>query len=224
MNLSLIKQFLLNNDRINKLCAAFYRIAGRNKVRKRGNSIVYNNTYLSRSTINICGKNNQIIFNGTNYLKGCTFYIRGNHNRIVMGDKVCGYDAAFIIEDSGGVIEIGYKTLFAGKIEVACTEGATISIGSDCLFSSDIDIRNGDSHSVLDENGKRINQAQDIVIEDHVWVGHRAIVLKGSVIGSGCVIGAGAVVTKKFKNANQAIGGNPARVIKEDISWKHERL
>lgn len=197
---------------------------GGNKVKKKGNSVVYNNTYLSRCTISISGKNNQIIFNGTNYLKRCKFYITGNNNRIVIDDKVCGYDATFIIEDSGGTIEVGYKTLFTGKAEVACTEGAAISIGEECLFSSDVDIRNGDSHSIFDENGERINKAENIIIGDNVWIGYRTIVLKGAVIRCNSVVGAGAVVTRKFNSSNIAIGGNPAKVIKEHIHWEHERL
>lgn len=197
---------------------------GWNKVKKRGNSVVYNNTYLSRCTISISEQNNQIIFNGTNYFKRCRFCITGNNNCIVIGDKVCGYDATLIIEDSKGTIEVGYKTLFTGKIEVACTKGAAITIGQECLFSSDVDIRNGDSHSIFNENGKRINKAEDIIIGDNVWIGHRVIVLKGAVIACDSVIGAGAVVTRKFTNPNVVIGGNPAKIIKEHVRWEHERL
>lgn len=222
MNLSTIKRFLLENKHINKICAALYRMEG-NKVKKRGNSVVYNNTYLSRCTISISGQNNQIIFNGTNYFKRCKFYITGNNNRIVIGDKVCGYDATFIIEDSNGTIEVGYKTLFTGKIEVACTEGAAITIGQECLFSSDVDIRNGDSHSILDENGERINQAEDIGIGNHVWIGHRAMILKGAVIREHSVIGAGAIVTRAFDEPNIVLAGSPARIVKEKITWNHER-
>ena len=37
---------------------------------------------------------------------------------------------------------------------------------------------------------------QDIVIEDDVWIGTKAVILKGVRIGRGSVIGAGAVVTR----------------------------
>ena len=224
MMLSRVKQVLLGNERINKLCASLCRIFGWNRIKTRGNSVVYNNTYLTHCAIRVRGKNNQIIFNGTNYFNKCKFYITGDHNCIIIGDKVCGYDVTFIIEDSSGKVTIGDKTLFTGKIEIACTEGATISIGKECLFSSEIDIRNGDSHSIFDKNGNRINKAEDICIGDHVWVGHRALMLKGSVIGCDSVIGSGAVVTRKFAQNNVAIGGNPAKIIKEYIHWEHERL
>ena len=224
MNLSIVKKLLLRSERINKVCAFLSRFGGWNSIKTRGNSVVYNNTYLTNCTIRMSGENNRIVFNGTNYFKRCKFYITGNNNQIIIEDKVCGYDATFIIEDSNGSIEVGYKTLFTGKIEIASTEGADISIGEQCLFSSEIDIRNGDSHSIFDQNGSRINKAEDICIGDHVWVGHRALILKGSVIGANSVIGAGAVVTRRFNQNNVAIGGNPARLLKEHIHWEHKRL
>ena len=47
---------------------------------------------------------------------------------------------------------------------------------------------------------------------------------EGAVIFGDSVIGAGAVVTRKYTNPNMAIGGNPAKIIKEHIRWEHERL
>ena len=223
MNISKIKSFLLKNSKINKFCAYLVRMSGWNKVSKRGNCVVYNNTYLKSCAISINGQGNKIIFNGTNYFERCRFYITGNNNCIIIGDKVCGYDATFVIEDYNGKIEVGYKTLFAGKINLACTEGAKISIGEGCLFSSDIDIRTGDSHSIYNESGERINEAKDVIIGDEVWVAHRAMILKGAVVQAHSVVGAGAIVTKEFKTSNVVIAGSPAQIVKENIVWKHER-
>lgn len=46
-----------------------------------------------------------------------------------------------------------------------------------------------------------------------VWIGLKAIVLPGVVIGNGAVVGAGAVVTKDVP-AYAVVAGNPARVVK----------
>ena len=54
--------------------------------------------------------------------------------------------------------------------------------------------------------------AEAVVIEDDVWVGHGAVILKGIRIGSGSIIAAGAVVTRDVP-ANMIVGGVPARVI-----------
>jgi acetyltransferase-like isoleucine patch superfamily enzyme len=52
-----------------------------------------------------------------------------------------------------------------------------------------------------------------IVIEDCVWLGRYAMILKGVRIGRGSIVAAGAVVTKSAPPFS-VIAGNPARVVK----------
>ena len=58
-----------------------------------------------------------------------------------------------------------------------------------------------------------------IVIGDHVWIGVNATILKGVRIGSGAVIAAGAVVVRDVA-PNSLVGGVPARVLKENVTWR----
>ncbi|WP_433956069.1 acyltransferase [Janibacter indicus] len=51
-----------------------------------------------------------------------------------------------------------------------------------------------------------------IHVEDDVWVGAGAIVLKGVTIGTGAVVAAGSVVTKSV-DEYAIVAGVPARVI-----------
>lgn len=51
-----------------------------------------------------------------------------------------------------------------------------------------------------------------VVIEDDVWIGCNATILKGVKIGKGAIIAAGAVVTKNV-DAFSIVGGVPARFI-----------
>ena len=53
----------------------------------------------------------------------------------------------------------------------------------------------------------------DIIIEDDVWIGYRAIIMSGVHIGQGAVIAAGAVITKDVP-PYAIVGGVPAKVIK----------
>jgi maltose O-acetyltransferase len=50
------------------------------------------------------------------------------------------------------------------------------------------------------------------VLERDVWVGARAIIMPGVVVGSGSIIGAGAVVTRDVESRS-IVGGVPARLI-----------
>ena len=60
------------------------------------------------------------------------------------------------------------------------------------------------------------NKKKLLIIEDDVFIGTRAMILKGVHIGQGAVIAAGAVVVKDVA-AFSIVGGNPARMIKMNI-------
>ena len=57
-----------------------------------------------------------------------------------------------------------------------------------------------------------------VIIENHVWIGKNVTILKGVTIGEGAIIGAGSVVSKSIPPHCLAVG-NPAKVIKENLTW-----
>lgn len=63
----------------------------------------------------------------------------------------------------------------------------------------------------LDEEATKLNVPPPI-IEDGVWIGANAIILRGIRVGRGAVIAAGAVVTKDVP-AGEVWGGVPAKYI-----------
>ena len=89
-----------------------------------------------------------------------------------------------------------------------------VYIGNHCVFGFDSLIIS-DTHnykgSSLPYDGSFI--IKDTIINDFVWIGARAIVLPGSVIGEGAIIQAGAVVHGNIPPLAIA-GGNPAIVFK----------
>lgn len=90
-----------------------------------------------------------------------------------------------------------------------------IIIGEDVKISEDVLIRDSDNHTMI--GGKE--KSAPIHIGNHVWIGARAVILKGVKIGNGAVVAAGAVVTKDVPE-NSLVGGVPAKIIKENISWE----
>jgi acetyltransferase-like isoleucine patch superfamily enzyme len=53
---------------------------------------------------------------------------------------------------------------------------------------------------------------KEVVIEDYVWIGARAMIMPGVTISRGCAVGAGSVVTKSFPPYS-IVAGVPAKVI-----------
>lgn len=105
------------------------------------------------------------------------------------------------------LVEIGKGCAIGDRTQIHAKE--KIRIGNNVMISWDCAIMDRDFHGV---NGKKEKSAQ-VVIEDKVWIGCHAIILKGVHIGEGAVIGAGAVVTKDVE-AHTLVAGNPARVVK----------
>ena len=59
-----------------------------------------------------------------------------------------------------------------------------------------------------------------MVIGNHVWIGCRATLLKGTYILDNSVVAAGAVVNKSIKEASVLLAGNPSEIKKKGISWE----
>ncbi|TXE64167.1 acyltransferase [Serratia nematodiphila] len=93
-----------------------------------------------------------------------------------------------------------------------------ISIGAGCNISWGCQFLDDDFHK-LNYHDKK-NRDKRISIGDHVWIGCNVSVLKGTTIASGCVVAANSVVSGDFLMENCLIAGNPAKVVKENISWE----
>lgn len=175
------------------------------------------------SRIQISGSNNKLNTKSNSVLKCALISISGNNNELVIDEDAYIEGTVIHIEDNYCKVYIGKKT-FIGPSHLAISEdGSQLFIGSNCMISSNVQIRTGDSHSVLDENRKRINHAASIFIADHVWLAEDCKIMKGVSIGSDSVVSTGSIVTKQF-GLNQLIGGIPAKVLKENISWDEKRI
>nr|WP_186317639.1 DapH/DapD/GlmU-related protein [Curtobacterium sp. 9128] len=63
----------------------------------------------------------------------------------------------------------------------------------------------------------------EVRIEDHAYIGSRATILPGVVVGVGAVVAAGAVVTKNVESG-MIVGGVPAKIIRKRASSLKYRL
>ena len=125
----------------------------------------------------------------------------------------------------GGRIVIG-ENAYIGHSEIMSAE--LIRIGKNVIISDDVIIMDNNNHPTSIEARRLMSESHDfwgplwkwdkadskkVIIEDNVWIGKRAIVLKGVHIGAGSIVAIGAVVTKDVKPGT-IVGGNPARELK----------
>lgn len=138
------------------------------------------------------------------------------------------------VRNDGGYIEVANCTFFPG-VRLECWRDARIvigngtylnrnseviaarevTIGRDCMIAWDVIIMDTDQHGI----GGSPPVARPVHIGDRVWIGCRAIILKGVAVGDDAVIAAGAIVTRDVP-AGAVVAGQAARVVRmrEDVS------
>jgi maltose O-acetyltransferase len=101
--------------------------------------------------------------------------------------------------------------------------GAHSRVNRDCCLDARGSLSVADNVSISPEvviltASHRVNdpafrvEVRPVVIEDHVWIGARAMILPGVTLGRGCVVCAGAVVTRDVP-ARAVVAGVPARPV-----------
>ena len=118
-----------------------------------------------------------------------------------------------------GNLTLGADFNMTAESTIVCAH--QISFGNDCLLSWDILIMDTDEHPIINQNGIRTNPDKPILVGNHVWIGCKCTLLKGTEIPNNTVVAAGTLLTSAFSGENQVIGGNPPAVLKSDVRWEH---
>jgi acetyltransferase-like isoleucine patch superfamily enzyme len=143
---------------------------------------------------------------------------------LVLGDRVRVYTWTTFNVESTGYLEVGDDSVLVGAVFM-CAE--SIALGRRVVVSYGVTIADSDFHPHDPELRKRdaiANAPQGdrktrppyitrpVTIEDDVWIGIGAIILKGVRIGRGARIAAGSVVTSDV-SPDAVMEGNPAKRI-----------
>ena len=147
-----------------------------------------------------------------------------NPNDVKIGNNV-DIHGDIMTQESGKII-IGNNTTIRFNSQVRAINN--IEIGNDVIISNNVIITDNNNHptspclrKIMTQTGFYGNQwewnksaSKPVIIEDNVWIGERAIILKGVKIGRGAIIGTMAVVTKDVPKYTIAVG-NPAQIVKK---------
>jgi acetyltransferase-like isoleucine patch superfamily enzyme len=137
---------------------------------------------------------------------------------VFQGPARLGNGFKLSVADTGRV-SFGPGFVLSAESQIVCRE--RITFGRDCLVSWDVLLLDGDFHPLIAEDGTTSETRSPISVGDRVWIGARACVLKGVTLADDVVVGAGAIVTKPHAESRVLLGGNPARVIREGVRWRH---
>lgn len=225
MDKNKIINFVNSHHKIFCLCAKIYNgLSLKNKLHAKGSKVSIGVSVIKGLKIISHGCDNEITIGDFVRIKNSTIILHGNNNKITIKDFAHLNEIELYTEDSNNEIVIGYHTGLCGKAHFAAIEGTKIQIGDDCLFSGDLHFRTGDSHSIVNMQGERINESKDIVIDDHVWIGTKVTCLKGVHVSRDSVVAATTTLCKDYDTPNVIIGGVPGRIIKTGVNWLDERI
>lgn len=194
------------------------------------------------------GKNNRVVFvlpDGVEKLakpkelKNLDIQFKGNNNLLKIHLPVDLKTSTFFFRCDSSIVEIhrdshlalyircigdnskftiGEECHSLGIRAILC--GNSVTIGRYCMFSDKI-VLYDDTHSVLDYETHRVlnKEKGNIIIGDHCWIGEHVTLLKKAQIPNDCIVGYGSVLTKPFVTSHVLLAGNPAKVVKENITW-----
>ncbi|MBQ6972349.1 MAG: acyltransferase [Synergistaceae bacterium] len=121
----------------------------------------------------------------------CLVLLRDNANLTVSGPVNLYYGTTLEVH-KGGDLTIGSLNANTGSV-IICAKKMTI--GQRVRMARNVFVFDSDHHPIYSVEGKLINDARDVVIEDDCWLGLKSTVLKGTTIHAGTVIGANSLVS-----------------------------
>jgi len=193
------------------------------KVDGRGNRFVFGDSTYGRLRLLVKGNDNVVhIGDGCN-LQELGIQIYGSNNEVHIGARSHFREGAIYCFSNEGRLHLEGASTFAGTTFAVAESSTSLRVGRECMFSTHIELRTGDSHGIYDQSsGNRVNPGADIEIGERVWIGTRALILKGTVIPGGCVVGAASLVRGRFDEPNCILAGQPAKVLRQGVVWTRD--
>ncbi len=128
-----------------------------------------------------------------------------------------------IIECTGVIKDLGEGLTIGNNVGISqncfIQVRGKVEIGSNVMFGPNVSIFS-ENHGFADLIVPMINQPTirgQVIIEDDVWLGTRAVILSGVRIGKGSIVAAGSVVNKDVP-PYAIVAGVPAKIVKSRLN------
>lgn len=139
-------------------------------------------------------------------------------NGIIMGRNV-SIGKYTTIECTGSLTNIGLGLKVGNNVGMGthgfwgCAGG--IEVGDDTIFGNYVSLHSENHNYANLDIPIRLQgvNRKGIKIGNNCWIGAKATILDGTILGNGCIVAAGAVVRGTFPD-NAVIGGVPAQILK----------
>lgn len=178
-----------------KLFYLAYSLPSRLVLRIKGASIGRKNSFAGFPYVHVAQNSELKIGNNCRFMSKTIGNFIGINHRCILSSS-----------NTGSQLIIGDNCGFSGT-SIWCFE--KITIGNNVKVGANVVIMDGDAH----QDDPRAGNNKPVVIEDNVWIGTGAMILKGVTIGRNSLIGAGSVVVKDIP-ANCVAAGNPCKIIR----------
>ena len=147
--------------------------------------------------------------------RNCAVNINGTltfKNNITIGD------GSVLYVGPNATLTFGSNFYATSDLGINCKK--KISFGDGCLVAYQVQFLDTDFHRIIGETGI-LNPDKEVIIGNHVWIGARAIILKGTRIAYNITIGAASVLTKQYIENYSVYAGNPATLVKKNVNWDY---
>ncbi len=173
----------------------------------------------------VLGKDNVIdVRCADNYKDKLEIIIEGNNNTIIIDELVEISDVLRIhVVDNNSTICIGRGTTFEETMISVADNNNKVIIGEDCMFARNTRILASDFHAIIDlYTGQRKNLSKGVELDNHIWVGYGATILKNTHVMANSIIAAGTVVHGEIppNSINVKVSGGR----REEVTWERQRL
>jgi acetyltransferase-like isoleucine patch superfamily enzyme len=148
----------------------------------------------------------------------------GGDDELIFLGPACALTAAEIYCGAGSsIVLLGHAVATRCAI-IDARNGGSIFADDDQLWAADVYVATDDMHRLEDAaTGARLNPyGGRIRLGRHVWLCRDVIVTGDVEIGDGAVVGTRAMVRNQKVPAMVAVGGTPARVLREGVTWNGE--